>query len=129
MRIEHMAINVADPVGMAQWYGRNLGTKVVREGPGPINARFMADASSNVILEVYNNPPDAVPDYANMDPLLLHIAFIVDNVKEACEKLIAAGGTAEGGIDVLDNGDEMTMVRDPWGIAIQLLKRAEPMLS
>ena len=129
MRIEHMAINVADPVGMARWYGENMGTKVVREGAGPINARFIADASGNVILEVYNNPPDAVPDYAHMDPLLLHIAFMVDNVAEAREKLIAAGATAQGGIDVLDNGDEMTMVRDPWGIAIQLLKRAEPMLS
>jgi len=129
MRIEHVAINVADPVGMARWYGENMGITVVREGPGPMNARFMADASGNVILEVYNNPPDGVPDYANMDPLLLHIAFMVAAVKGAREKLLAAGATALGGIDVLDNGDEMTMVRDPWGIALQLLKRSEPMLS
>jgi hypothetical protein len=30
---------------------------------------------------------------------------------------------------VADNGDELAMLRDPWGFAIQLVKRHTPMLS
>lgn len=129
IRFEHIAINVEDPVGMAKWYCQNLGMKIVRKGPAPVNAHFISDAGGNMIMEIYNNPPDAVPDYASMDPLLLHIAFMVDDVKGIREKLIAAGAQAVGDITVTPAGDELAMLRDPWGVAIQFVKRAEPMIS
>lgn len=128
MRIEHIAINVEDPVSMAEWYCKNLGMKVVRKGPPPISVHFIADETGNVVLEIYHNPPDAVPDYASMDPLLLHIAFMVDDVKGVREKLMAAGAAPVGEADVTPKGDEIAMLRDPWGVAIQFVKRAEPML-
>jgi glyoxylase I family protein len=128
IRLEHVAINVEDPVSMAKWYGQNLGMKLVRKGPPPINMHFISDAGGNMMLEIYNNPPDAVPDYASMDPLLLHISFMVDNVKGVREKLIAAGATAVGEVTITPSGDELAMLRDPWGVAIQFVKRAKPML-
>jgi glyoxylase I family protein len=129
IRLEHIAINVGDPVAMAQWYRKNLGMKIVREGPPPANARFIADAGSNIMLEIYHNPPDAVPDYASMDPLVLHIAFMVDDVNGICRKLVAAGATVVQDVYTTDSGDEIAMLRDPWGVPIQFLKRAKPMLS
>ena len=129
IRLEHVAINVEDPERMAQWYCDNLGMKVVREGPAPANMRFICDAGGNMMLEIYHNPPDAVPDYASMDPLTLHIAFMVDDVKGTCAKLIAAGATVASEVTVTDSGDELAMLRDPWGVPIQFLKRANPMLS
>jgi len=128
IRLEHDAINVEDPVSMAKWYGKNLGMKLVRKGPPPVNMHFISDAGGNMMLEIYHNPPDAVPDYASMDPLLLHIAFMVDNVKGIREKLIAAGATAVGEVTITSSGDELAMLRDPWGVAIQFVKRAKPML-
>ncbi len=128
IRLEHVAINVEDPVSMAKWYGRNLGMKLVRKGPPPVNMHFISDAGGNMMLEIYHNPPDAVPDYASMDPLLLHIAFMVDDVKGIREKLIAAGATAVGEVTITSSGDELAMLRDPWGVAIQFVKRAKPML-
>ena len=128
IRLEHVAINVEDPVGMVKWYCQNLGMKLVRKGPPPINMHFISDAGGNMMLEIYNNPPDAVPDYTSMDPLLLHIAFMVDDVKGIREKLIAAGATAAGEITITSSGDELAMLRDPWGVAIQFVKRAKPML-
>ena len=128
IRLEHVAINVEDPVGMAKWYGRNLGMKLVRKGPPPINMHFISDAGGNMMLEIYHNPPDAVPDYSSMDPLLLHISFMVDDVKGIREKLIAAGATAAGEITITSSGDELAMLRDPWGVAIQFVKRTKPML-
>ena len=127
--IEHLALNVEDPVGMASWYCENLGMNIVREGPAPINARFISDASGNTLLEVYNNPPDAVPDYASMNPLLLHIAFMVDDVEQICRKLTAAGATVADDVTTTDSGDIIAMLRDPWGVSIQFVKRAKPMLS
>jgi glyoxylase I family protein len=129
IRLEHVAINVENPVAMAKWYCENLGMKIVRQGPPPVNMRFISDAGGNMMLELYNNPPNAVPDYASMDPLTLHIAFMVDDVKETCRKLIAAGATIASEIVVTDSGDELAMLRDPWGVSIQFLKRAKPMLS
>ncbi len=128
IRLEHVAINVEDPVGMVKWYCENLGMKLVRKGPPPINMHFISDAGGNMMLEIYHNPPDAVPDYASMDPLLLHMSFMVDNVKGVREKLIAAGATAVGEVTVTPAGDELAMLRDPWGVAIQFVKRDKPML-
>ncbi len=129
IRLEHVALNVKDPIGMADWYCKNLGMKVVRQGPPPANGRFISDAGGNMLLELYTNPPDAVPDYASMNPLLLHIAFMVDDVKGTCERLTAAGATIAQDVYKTDSGDEIVMLRDPWGVPIQFLKRTEPMLS
>jgi catechol 2,3-dioxygenase-like lactoylglutathione lyase family enzyme len=128
IRLEHVAINVEDPVRMAKWYCQNLGMKVIRKGPPPVNMHFISDAGGNMMLEVYNNPPDAVPNYTSMNPLLLHISFMVDDVKDIREKLITAGATPVGDVSVTSSGDELTMLRDPWGAAIQFVKRGEPML-
>ena len=128
VRLEHVAINVEDPAAMAKWYCENLGMKIVRKGPSPANMRFISDVGGNMMLELYNNPPDAVPDYPSMDPLSLHIAFMVDDVKAICDKLVAAGATVAGDVNITPAGDEIAMLRDPWGVPIQFLKRAEPML-
>ena len=128
VRLEHVALNVADPIKMAQWYVDSLGMKVLREGPPPINARFLADGGGNMMLELYHNPPDAVPNYASMDPLLLHVAFMADDVDAVRQRLIAAGATPVGEVTTTPAGDKLVMLRDPWGLAIQFLRRADPML-
>jgi len=128
VRLEHVAINVKDPVAMAQWYCQHLGMKVLRKGPAPANAHFISDGGANMTLEIYHNPPDAVPDYAAMDPLLLHIAFMVDDVAGIRDELIAAGATPIGEVTTAPNGDKIATLRDPWGVPIQFVKRAEPIL-
>jgi len=129
VRLEHVAINVEDPVAMARWYCENLGMNVARQGPPPVNMRFIADADGNMMLELYNNPPDKVPDYKSMDPLSLHIAFAVDDVAAVRRKLIAAGATPYNDIESTAAGDVLTILRDPWGVPIQFVKRAKPMLK
>lgn len=128
IRLEHVAINVENPVEMAKWYCENLGMKIAREGPPPSNMRFISDAGGNMMLELYTNPPNAVPDYRSMDPLSLHIAFMVDDVEGISQKLVAAGATVASEITVTDSSDKLTILRDPWGVPIQFLKRSEPML-
>jgi glyoxylase I family protein len=127
MKIEHAAWPVEDPVAAATWYVKNLGMRVVREGGPPAHVRFLADATGRVLLEIYNNPRVRVPDYRATDPLIIHLAFAVDDVKGEADRLVAAGATVVQPFNRAQAGDEMAMLRDPWGFPIQLVKRAEPM--
>ena len=124
---EHLAVNVDDPVAMADWYCRHLGMSVARQGQAPDHMHFLADASGRLVLEIYRAVPDQVPDYGAMHPLLLHIAFATDDARGEVERLVEAGCTALGGVRVNADGDHMARLRDPWGLALQLCQRAEPM--
>ena len=128
MKIEHIAFNVPDPGGMAQWYVANLGMKIVFSGPPPVSGRFLADSSGKVMVELYNNPKAAPPDYFAIDPITLHLAFVSDDVPTDARRLCAAGASMVGEINNADNGDVLAMLRDPWGLSVQLAKRAKPMI-
>jgi glyoxylase I family protein len=128
MKIEHVALQVPDPIELADWYVANLGMRVVRSFGAPAHARFLADSAGQTVLEVYNNPKASMIDYRKLDPLHLHIAFAVEDVAATREKLLAAGATPEGEVSVTDSGDTLAMVRDLWGIPVQLVKRAKALL-
>lgn len=122
MDIEHLAFNVADPVAIAAWYGEHLGLTVALHVPGPAETHFLADSSGQTVLEIYHNPPDQVPDYAAMNPLLFHVAFVSEFPPADSARLIAAGASQVDEIQHPD-GTHIIMMRDPWGLALQLCKR------
>jgi catechol 2,3-dioxygenase-like lactoylglutathione lyase family enzyme len=128
MKIEHVAFQVADPAAMADWYVKHFGFCVRRASDEPVVARFIADVSGAVMLELYCNTKIPVPDYASMDPALLHVAFVCEDVPAAVERLTAAGAALVRGPEVLAD-DELAMLRDPWGLAIQLAKRKSAMVE
>ena len=128
MRIEHAGIQVKDPGAMADWYITHLGFQCRRSADAPVPVRFIADESGSVMLEVYHNPDVDVPDYRAMDPLLLHVAFQCEDVAGTAERLQRAGAVLVSGPDIKTNGDELAMLRDPWGLPIQLCRRGSPMV-
>jgi glyoxylase I family protein len=128
MKIEHVALQVPDPVALARWYQEHLGLSVKRAQTEPPFGHFLADAGDAVMLEVYNHPKATVPDYRAIDPLVLHLAFWTDDVAGTRARLIAAGATPEGEVVETPAGDQLTMLRDPWGIPIQFVKRAARMI-
>jgi uncharacterized glyoxalase superfamily protein PhnB len=105
-----------------------MGFKVVRRGKGPTLAHFLADESGHVVIEVYNNPAASMPNYPTMSPLLLHLAFAVSDMAGTRDMLVKAGATMVDDISTTHAGDEIAMLRDPWGFPIQLVKRAEAMI-
>jgi catechol 2,3-dioxygenase-like lactoylglutathione lyase family enzyme len=128
MKIEHCAYQVEDPVSVAAWYVEHLGLRVKRAQPQRPFGHFLADDGDAVMLEIYNHPKASLPDYRQMDPLLLHIAFRTDDVAGTRERLVKAGAVAVGEIQTNDVGDELAMLRDPWGFAIQLVRRSVDMI-
>ena len=128
MKIEHTAYQVADPVGVAQWYVAHLGLTVKRSQAEPPFMHFLADDGDAVMLEFYRNPTIDVPDYRELHPFTYHLAFKTDDVAGTRGRLLAAGATPEGEVTVTPGGDELAMLRDPWGLPLQLLKRKTPMI-
>ena len=127
MKIEHFAYQVENPARVADWYGRHLGFTVKRAAEEPVPVRFMADESGQVMIEIYNNPAVCTPDYASMDPLILHMAFVCDDIPRTIQRLSSVGAELLSE-DTTPAGDTLAMLRDPWGLAIQLCCRAVPMV-
>ena len=100
----------------------------VRQGPGPNFMTFLADEGDNVMFEIYKNPDVETPDYFAQDPMVLHLAFYSDDVEGERARLIGAGATAVGDVFNREDGDVLAMLRDPWGLAVQVLSRKERML-
>ena len=128
MKIEHLALQVPDPVALARWYHDHLRLSIKRSQTEPPFGQFLADDGDAVMLEFYNNPRATVPDYRAIDPLVLHIAFWADDVASIRTRLIAAGATPEGEVVETPAGDHLAMLRDPWGIPIQFVKRVARMI-
>ena len=128
VKIEHFALQVADPVAMAEWYAKHLGFTVARKGGEPSHARFLTDFSGSVMLEIYRNPAVGVPDYNRADPLLMHLAFTCDNPASERDRLVQAGAVTVDDLMTTSAGDAIVMLRDPWDVPIQLVKRAKPMI-
>lgn len=126
MKLEHFAMQVPDPIAMADWYVKHLGCTIARAGGEPSHGRFLT--VGGVLFEIYRNPRVTVPDYAKVDPLLIHLAFTSQNLMADRDRLIKAGARIVDDIANTPAGDEIMMLRDPWNIPIQFVKRAEPML-
>ena len=127
MKMEHVALNVSDPVAMAAWYTKRLGFEIVRGMATPPYTHFLRESGGAMMIEVYHNPPDQVPSYSQMNPLLLHLAFVSADPEADKSALLAAGATLVKE-EHLTDGSHLVMMRDPWGLAIQLCKRGQPML-
>jgi hypothetical protein len=101
--------------------------KIIRQAPTPPYIHFLADAREHVVIEIYSNAADAVPDYPAMHPLRFHVAFKTDDPDADMAALTGAGATL---VDqqTLPDGSRLVMLRDPWGLPLQLCKRTTPLL-
>jgi len=126
MKLEHFALQVADPVAMADWYVKHLGCTIARSDAASPHGRFMN--VGGVLFEIYRNPKVSAPDYNTVDPLHLHIAFSSEHLVADRDRLVKVGARVVTDVATIPSGDEIMMLRDPWGLPIQFVKRTQPML-
>ena len=127
MRLEHCALQVLDAPALADWYVKHLGCTVARAGGEPSFVRFLA--AGPVLIEIYQGTKAPTPDYPSRHPAQFHLAFISENLQADRERLLAAGATIAEDCFTTPSGDELLMLRDPWGIGLQLVTRGKPMLT
>ena len=127
MKIEHLALNVEDPNAAGRWYVEHLGFTVKRRLVEPPYTHFLADDSGTVMIELYRQDAPVL-DHRNIHVLSLHLAIVSTDVQADADRLVKAGGKLDGEILNFPNGDCFAMVRDPWGVTLQIVSRKEPML-
>lgn len=122
MKFEHFALNVPDAKAHAAWYVQHLGLRPARSRADAPYTTFLADDTGRVILELYSNTAAVFPDFKAAHPLCFHVAFVAKDPKSEADRLIAAGGTFAYE-ESLPDGSVLFMVRDPWGVPLQLVNR------
>src|SRR5579859_1812965 len=129
MRLEHVALAMPDPVAAAAWYVEHLGFTVVRSFDAPPYAHFLAPPGGGTMLEIFRDGATAPLDHHGVDPMQGHLAFAVEDIDGEAARLVAAGGISGGPVTRTPAGDAYAIVRDPWGVPLQLVTRVTPLPS
>lgn len=125
MKFEHFALNVADVRAVAAWYVTHLGFRIARKRDDAPFTHFLADETGRVIVELYTNPSATIVDHSKNHPLCFHIAFVAADAKAERQRLEKAGATLFIE-ETTPDGSLLVMMRDPWGVPIQLCQRTAP---
>ena len=125
MKFEHFALNVPAPHEMALWYAEHLDFRILKQNSTGSLAHFLGDDSGRVCVELYRNLSAPIPDYAEQPPLVFHFAVATTDAKALRARLVAAGATLLTE-ETLPDSSVLGMLRDPWGVALQLCQRATP---
>ena len=125
MKFEHFALNVPDCRAHAQWYVQHVGFKIARARDDAPFTHFLADETGRTVVEFYSNPKSAYPDYGAAHPLSFHLAVVAADAKAERARLEKAGAKlfAE---EPQPDGTLLIMLRDPWGVPLQLCQRTKP---
>lgn len=112
---------------MADWYVKHLGCRVAQASSAANPGLFLS--AGTVLIEIYQNSKFQTPDCHSMPPSSLHLAFVSEDVKADCDRLVLAGAKIVDDCFLNAAGDQLAMLRDPWGVPLQLVKRTKPILS
>jgi catechol 2,3-dioxygenase-like lactoylglutathione lyase family enzyme len=125
MTFEPFALNVPDARAVSQWYVQHLGFTIARRREDAPYTHFLSDDTGRIVVELYTNPAAAALSFPTVHPLTFHFALATSNARRDRARLEEAGAT----FFVEDNpadGSILIMMRDPWGVAVQLCQRATP---
>jgi glyoxylase I family protein len=125
MKFEHFAINVPAARTQAQWYVEHLGFKIARSRDDAPYTHFLADETGRIIVELYSNPKATIPDYFAAHPLIFHLAVVAQDAAAERRRLEQAGATLFLE-EPQPDGTQLIMMRDPWGVPLQLCQRTTP---
>jgi lactoylglutathione lyase len=123
MRFLHTMVRVTDRDASLAFYCAALGLSVVKERAYPtgrFTLIYLAAPGDEAELELtYNWDPEDYAGGRNFG----HVAYEVDNIYAACQRLQAAGVT----INRPPRDGHMAFVRSPDQISVELLQKGEPL--
>ncbi len=125
MVFEHFALNVPAPREMATWYVKHLNASILSQSGPPKFTTFLADGTGRTFLEIYYNESAPVDAFEARQPLTFHLAFQTGNAPDLRDRLLEAGATLMVE-EKPEPGTHLVMLRDPWGIPLQLCQRRIP---
>lgn len=128
MRVEHIGVEVSDPIAMSKWYRDNLGFKIIFSSEGDPSSNpmvFISDETGETILEFFHNPARRPLCELLSDPSQFHIALMSADPEADKARLVKAGAEYLGSMPTPHEGETLLSLRDPFGNMIQLVKRGK----
>jgi catechol-2,3-dioxygenase len=124
--IEHIGISVDKPIDMANWYQDTLGFNIKFSAEDEEKGvAFLTDCTDKVMLEL-GKIPNVSPLAGRMNHhLQLHIALTSADPDKDAEYLVSKGAKFIERCPIKRPGENLIVLRDPWGNTIQLVKRSE----
>jgi catechol-2,3-dioxygenase len=123
MIFEHFALNVNNVDAVVKWYVAHLGLKVTSQQKELPFMTFLADSGGRVVLELYQRPDAMMTNFTGQHQLTFHVAFVSENAQKDSDRLQAVGAAFVEEARKED-GSHLVMLRDPWGMPLQLCERA-----
>ena len=128
LNVEHVACNVADPTAMAAWYVEHLGMRVVRKiSTAPVHPFPGGRERPRGHRDLQQRRRSGSRLRGHAPDGWVHFAFAAEDPDAARAALVAAGATFVEEQSLAD-GSRLLMLRDPWGLPLQLCKRTTPLL-
>ena len=124
MKIEHIGFIVPSPVSMGEWYSENFSLEILRKlGNDEQGVVFLKDPESGTVLEFAKLKEIDPVSYRSLPDLQIHLAFESENPREFSRKLEKAGAEFIGESPKAEAENERFLLKDPWGVTIQIINR------
>lgn len=122
LELNHVGAFASDAEKSIKFYTENLGAKVVSEALIPVtNTRCIYLQISNGLIELLCRGDGSTPKYG-----FDHVAFLVDNLDQTYEELVAAGYKFSVAPKIAGSGrGRLAFLSDPNGVRIELIQRDE----
>lgn len=126
--IEHIGFVVKDAHKAAQWYNLHLGFNVLKTAPDN-SAAFIQCRDNHLIIELISEGAVKAAAEDLTHPLQAHIAFRTDAFDEDMDALIEAGAEHAMDCETADPEAKVCILKDPFGLYIQLAQRKQEFYS
>jgi catechol 2,3-dioxygenase-like lactoylglutathione lyase family enzyme len=124
-QIEHIGFSVRSPIEMAQWYERVLGFRIAFSAHDAKKAvAFVEDSSGHSVLELGQLPGIEPLCDVSTHPLQFHIALASDDPQQDADYLVRNGASFIEECTIKRPGEQLLLLKDPWGNSIQLARRS-----
>ena len=129
MRIEHIGLLSSTPIQMGHWYKEHLGFRIIIEAGTDADGVIFMDDDSGMVIEIGHLPGISPMEFRSHHPLSIHLAIECTSPENEARRLVEAGAELVG--ESLRNAykGEKILVRDPWGLTIQLINRKAKLKS
>ncbi len=123
--IEHIAIYAKDTKALSDWYAEMFDGEIVYDnGKGTYFVAF----SNKSMIEFCLNDKEPNQITGTEAPGIRHIAFMVDDINEAAEKVKVTGAEILKDVAVSAKGIGTMFFRDPEGNILHFISRPEPLV-
>ncbi len=125
-KLLHTRMRVNDIERSVQFYERALGLSVSRRHTSPRGAQlvFLSTPGSEEEIELCQMPPGAAS--VQVQPDLMHLAFLVDDLESFASELARKGFALSDGPTKTGSGSVIAFVDAPEGYEVELIQKARP---